>query len=303
MNLQVIKNRIAKVLAYTVTAILFLFISSFLVLQIPPVQSYFISNFLKNFTEVTGFRTTVGGFRMLWFDRLELENVAVLDPEGNKMISAQTILINFKLSQLFEKKNVNIDGVYLDSAHVLLTKVNEIDSLRDLNINVFIANINAHYGGSGRGGKPPKINIGEAFINQSQFTYINQDRDTVPKGFDYNHFSLSVDEGQLNSFVILGDTTEFNLRTLIAQDLKTKFKVNQLSTFFRLCQTSMEFVGLDLHAGESVITDTILFKFQGLRALNEFVENVSIHANLINTTLYPSDLEFFAPGVVFSMVL
>jgi hypothetical protein len=69
---------------------------------------------------------------MLWFDRLELENVAVIDPEGNKMISAKTILINFKLSQLFEKKNVNIDGVYLDSAHVLLTKVDEIDSLRDL---------------------------------------------------------------------------------------------------------------------------------------------------------------------------
>jgi hypothetical protein len=298
MNLQVIKNRIAKILAYTVTAILFFFISAFLILQIPPVQSYFISKFLKNFTAVTGFRTTIEGFRMLWFDRLELERVAVIDPEGNKMISAKTILINFKLSQLFEKKNINIDGVYLDSAHVLLTKVNEIDSLRDLNMNVFIANINAHYGGtSGGGGSPPKINIGEAFINKSQFTYINQDRDTVPKGFDYNHFSLSVDEGQLNSFVMLGDTTEFNLRTLIAQDIKTKFKVNQLSTFFRLCQTSMEFVGLDLHAGQSVITDTVLFRYQGLTALNEFVNNVRIHANLVNTTIYPKDLEFFAPGV------
>jgi hypothetical protein len=298
MNLQVIKNRIAKVLAYTVTAILFVFISAFLILQIPPVQNYFIGKFLKNFTTVTRFTTTVEGFRMLWFDRLELERVAVIDPEGNKMISARTILINFKLSQLFEKKNVNIDGVYLDSAHVLLTRVNDSDSSRDLNINVFIANINAHYGGkSGGGGSPPKINIGEAFINQSQFSYINQDRDTVPRGFDYNHFSLSVDEGQLNSFVILGDTTEFNVRTLIAQDLKTKFKVNQLSTFFRHCQTSMEFIGLDVHAGESVISDTIIFKFNGNRELNDFVEKVRIHTNLRNTTIYPKDLEFFAPGV------
>ena len=298
MNLQVIKNRIAKILAYSVTAILFFFISAFLILQMPPVQNYFISKFLKNFTTVTGFATTVGGFRMLWFDRLELERVAVIDPEGNKMISARTILINFKLSQLFEKKNVNIDGVYLDSAHVLLTKVLEPDSLRDLNINVFIANINAHYGGSGRGGgSPPKINIGEAFINQSQFSYINQDRDTVPKGFDYNHFSLSVDEGQLNSFVIIGDTTEFNVSTLIAEDLKTKFKVNQLSTFFRHCQTSMEFIGLQVHAGESVISDTVIFKFNGNRELNEFVDKVRIHANLRNTTIYPKDLEFFAPGV------
>jgi hypothetical protein len=298
MNLQVIKNRIAKILAYFVTAILFLVISAFLILQIPPVQNYFISKFLKNFTTVTGFTTTVGGFRMLWFDRLELERVAVIDPEGNKMISAKTILINFKLSQLFEKKNVNIDGVYLDSAHVLLTKVNEVDSLRDLNINVFIANINAHYGGSsGGGGNPPKINIGEAFINQSQFSYINQDRDTVPKGFDYNHFSLSVDEGQLNGFVILGDTTEFNVHTLIAEDIKTKFRVNQLSTFFRHCQTSMEFIGLEVHAGESVISDTIIFNFNGNRELNDFVNKVRIHANLRNTTIYPRDLEFFAPGV------
>ena len=60
------------------------------------------------------------------------------------------------------------------------------------------------------GGKSPKINIGEAFVNQSQFTYINQDQDSIKTGFDYNHFSLSVDEGQLKSFVILGDTTEFS---------------------------------------------------------------------------------------------
>jgi len=297
MNLQVIKNRIAKILAYTVTAILFLLISAFLVLQIPPVQNYFISKFLRNFTHVTGFTTTVGSFRMLWFDRLELDRVAVIDPEGNKMITAREIMINFKLSQLIDDRNVNIDGIYLDSAHVFITKILETDSLRDLNLNVLIANINAAYGGSGGGGKPPKINIGEAFINRSQFTYVNQDRDTIKTGFDYNHFSLSVDEGQLNSFVILGDTTEFNLRTLIAQDLQTKFKVNQLSTFFRVCQTSMEFVGLDLHAGESVISDTVLFSYQGLRALNDFVENVRIHAHLDKTTIYPKDLAHFAPGV------
>lgn len=296
MNLQVIKNRLSKVLAYTFTALLFLLVSCFLILQIPPVQNYFIGKFLKDFTRFTGFTTTIESSQMLWFDRLELEDVTVYDPEGNKMITAKQILINFKLTQLLDGRNVNIDGVYLDSAHVYLTKINESDTSRDLNMNVFIANINAHYGGSG-GGKAPKINIGEAFINRSQFTYIDQYRDTIKNGFDYNHFSLSVDEGQLNSFVILGDTTEFNLRTLIAQDTKTKFRINQLSTFFRLCQTSMEFVGLNLQAGESTVTDTVLFRYDGLVAMNSFVEKVRIHANLNNTIIDPKDLAFFAPGV------
>jgi hypothetical protein len=119
---------------------------------------------------------------MLWFDRLELTGVNVYDLEGNRMIGAKEILINFKLSQLIQGRDVNIDGIYVDSAHVYLTKIHETDTSRDLNINVFIDRINQGYssgGGTGTG-KPPKINIGEAFLNHSQFTYINQDQDTTP---------------------------------------------------------------------------------------------------------------------------
>lgn len=297
MNLQVIKNRLKKALAYTVTAIVFLIISAFLVIQIPPVQNYFVGDFLKSFTQITGFNTTIEGFQMLWFDRLQLEGVSVIDPEGNKMIRAKKILINFKLSNLVRRQHVNIDGVFLDSAHVFLTKINESDTSRDLNFNVFIAAINEHYGGTSGGGKSPKINIGEAFVNQSQFTFINQDRDTIRNGFDYNHFSLSVDEGQLNSFVILGDTTEFYLRTLIAEDLHTKFKIDQLSTFFRWCQQSMEFTGLNLKAGQTIISDTVIFRYENARALNDFVSKVRVHANFSNTVIDPKDLALFAPFV------
>lgn len=299
MNLQVIKNRIQKVLAYTITAFIFLLVSAFLILQIPPVQNYFIGKFLKDFTHITGFETTVKSFRMLWFDRLELQHVSVYDPAHNQMIKAREILINFELSQLWENKNVNIDGVFVDSAHVFVTRIDESDTSRDLNMNVFIYRINQGYssGSGGKRGKPPKINIGEAFVNRSQFTYVNQDRDSVRTGFDYNHFSLSVDEGQLSSFVILGDTTEFNVSTLIAEDIASKFRVKQISTFFRVCQKSMEFTGLNVQAGQSVISDTVVFSYNRLRDLNDFVSKVKIHAHLDNTVVYPKDLAFFIDGV------
>ncbi len=80
---------------------------------------------------------------------IELGRVTVYDPEGNKMIRAEEILVNFKLTELLQGRNVNIDGVFVDSAHVFLTKINESDSSRDLNLNVFIANINEHSGGGG----------------------------------------------------------------------------------------------------------------------------------------------------------
>ncbi len=149
MNLQVIKNWIRNILAYTIIAVLFLLISAFLILQMPPVQNYFIGKFLKNFTEITGFKTSIKSFRMLWFDRLELQEVSVYDPANNQMIKAREILINFKLSQLWDNRNVNIDGVFVDSAHVFVTKINESDTSRDLNMNVFIAKVNEGYS-SGR---------------------------------------------------------------------------------------------------------------------------------------------------------
>src|SRR5690606_5232432 len=188
----------------TITSILFLIISAFLFLQMPPVQKRVISFYLNDFSEVTGFKSTITTFKMLWFDRLELGGVTIYDPEGNQMIRAGEILINFKLSQLIEKRDINIDGIYLDSAHVFVTKINDSDTSRDLNLNVLIKRINENFSsGSSSGTRPPRINIGEAFINRSQFSFNNQDKDSIKNGFNYNQFSLAVDEGQLKSFAII----------------------------------------------------------------------------------------------------
>jgi hypothetical protein len=296
MNLQVIKNRIKKIFAYTVTSALFLIIAGFLILQLPPVQNRIIRFYLKDFSQVTGFKSTIEGFKMLWFDRIELSGVTVYDPEGNKMIRADEIMINFKLSKLLEEKDVNIDGIYLDSTHVLLSMLKESDTSRDLNINILIARINEKFAGSG-GGKSPIINIGEAFVNKSQFTYFNKYVDSVKTGFNYNQFSVAIDEAQLREFMIIGDTTEFHVRTMIANDIATGFSIKQLSTFFRLSQGGMEFTGLDLRAGESIVKDTIVFTYSRQRDLNDFISKVRIHANFSNTIVNHRDLALFAPGV------
>lgn len=233
---------------------------------------------------------------MLWFDRLQLQGVTIYDPANNKMISVKKLMVNFRLSHLLQNRNVDIDGVYVDGAQVFLTKINESDTSRDLNLNVFINQINEKYSSGGGGGKTPKIHIGEATVDESEFRYVDQDHDTVRYGFDYNHFALHVDETQLEHFVILGDTIEFNVNTMIVQDQKSKFNVHQLSTFYRLSQGGMEFTGLNLQAGKSVIADTVIFKYSSLRDLNDFVDKVKIHSTFNNTIIDPNDLAVFAPG-------
>ena len=296
MNLQGIKKRLVKILVYTVTSIIFLLVSSFLILQLPGVQRALAKQYLSGFSQVIGFKTTFTSIRFSWFDRLVLDNVVIEDTEHNEMIGVKRIMINYKFSNLLQDESLNIDAVYIDSARVFLTKIGGLDSTSRLNINEFIKQINEQYGSETKGpGKARKINIGEAIVTNSRFAYDNTGRDSL-RGFDYNHFTLDIDEAQLQNFIALGDTVEFAVNTLTAYDQKTNFGINQLTTFFRISQKSMEFRGVNLKAGRSTITDTIIFNYDSQADLNDFVNKVSIHAHLNKTLVHPADLALFAPA-------
>ena len=288
MNKQVIKNRIRKIIAYTVTSIGFLLISAFLTLQIPAVQEYLISQYLGGFSSAIGFKSSVDSFRLLWFDRLELEGLKVLDPVNNKMITAKKLLVNFELSQLLTNGDVNIDGVAVTEANVYLTYIPETDTSTNLNIQIFLDRINEQFASSSGGsGRTPRVNIGEAILSQSKFTYIDQERDSIKTGFNYNQFSFDVNEAQLQNFLILGDTTQFNITSLLATDPQSGLTIKELTTFFHLSQTSMQFDDLNAKVNDSFIGDSIVFSFNGQRELSDFNDKVRMHGHLRNTILQP----------------
>ena len=296
MNLQGIKKRIAKILVYTITSIIFLLISSFLILQLPGVQRALAKQYLQGFSQVIGFKTTFSSIRFSWFDRLVLDDVMIKDHEDNEMIGVKRLMINYKFSSLFQGNHLNIDAVYIDSARVFFTKIGGLDSVTRLNINEFIKQINEQYGSTGKGGKARQINIGEAIINNSRFAYDNTGRDSL-SGFDYNHFAVNISDAQLQNFMALGDTVQFDVNSLAAADQKTNLEIKQLSTFFRISQKALEFRGVNLKAGQSTITDTVIFNYDSQADLNDFVNKVNIHAHLKDAILHPRDLSLFAPAM------
>jgi hypothetical protein len=292
MNLQGIKRRIAKILVYSVTGLIFLLIYSFLILQIPAVQKVIARQLLGNISEVIGFKTTIQSMRFSWFDRLVINGITIEDPEHNQMITVNRLVVNYKIKSLFQDRDLNIDAVEVDSARVYFAKIIEGDS-QNLNINVFINRINDHYGKSG--GRAPRINIGEALVNRSQFSLDNNGKDSL-SGFDYNHFTVLINNAELQNFMALGDTVQFAVNSLKAKDKKTNFGIHQLSTFFRISQAALEFQGISLNAGRSYIADTVIFKYDSQLALNDFVHQVDVHAHLVNTIIHPEDLALFAPA-------
>jgi hypothetical protein len=297
MNLQVIKIRVLfwlkTLILYGVYIALLLVISSFFILQIPAVQSSLAKRLLRNFSEVSEFKTSIEGLEFYWFDRVIIKGLRIEDPEQNIMIGVNRLMVNFKFTGIFQdSKDIRLDAAVVDSARVNFKTINDGDSVRDLNINVFVSRINAMSGSAAGGGG--KVTIGEAIVRNSHFDY-NTDRDTLMAKFDPNHFSVSLPDAELQNFVIVRDTVQFNVRTLTAMEDKIDFKIHELTTFFRLSQQGMQFEGLKLRAGQSVIADTLLFQFTGQKDLGAFVDSVSIHATFSETVIHPDDLALFAP--------
>ncbi len=296
MKWQVIKNwgwlRLKRVLLYGSYLTLILLVVAFFFLQLPVVQEALIGRYLRNFSKVTNFPIKFDKFHLRWYDQLEIEGLEIKDSEKNTLIAIQKLNINFRLRSLLNNDDINIDGVDLKGATVNLKSIQENDSSKNLNINIFIDKINEQFSSGAGGGKSPKINIGEIALENSKFSFDETELDSISKGFDYHHFKLDI-EADLNAFRVIGDTIEFNLNSLQAQDQKTGLKVNDLSTFFRISQTDMEFLGMKLSVGKSFISDTIILNYKSQKDLSDFNNKVNIKALLRNTIIDPIDLALF----------
>lgn len=273
------------------------FTLAFFILQIPYVQTTLTNRYLKSFSQVTGFPATVEETSLRWYDRLELDSVVIKDPEGNPMIAVDNLLVNFELSSLFADKNVNIDGVDLKGADVRLIRIKESDTTNNLNINIFIKRINEMSAGGSKGPSSAKLNIGEIELENSKFTYNEADRDSIKNGFDYRHFHLAVDDGDILNFQVIGDTIQFKLNTLQIEEQRSKLAIKDLRTYFRISQSSMEFLDLHLTAGKSFVSDTIIFKYNSQEDLSDFNTKVNIFAKLKSTVLNPEELNLFSYGL------
>ena len=274
MKWQVIKFRVLKwlkrIVVYGFFATLAFTIIGFSILQIPSVQKSLVNRITGGFSKISGFDIKFERFYILWYDRLEITGLEITDPQHNSMIEAGELFVNFSLASVYKNKDINLDAISLKGGVVNLVTIPDSDTTKDLNINVFIAEINKQLSSGKRGGRSPKIKIGEVLVEQSMFSMNQTDEDSVRNGFDFNHFRVALDGGNLNNFKVIGDTIEFQVESLLIKDQKTQLTVKELSTFFRISQSSMEFQGLNMNFNKSHVTDTIIFTYKNQRDLNDF---------------------------------
>lgn len=289
---QVIKKGIGKTVlwaAITFIVMLLLLISA---LQIPFIQTKAVKELTDFVSEKIQFPIAIGYVNIQWFDMLLLEDVIIKDPTGVEMISVEELLVDFEISSLLDKQNINIDAVTLTESDVKIIKNSAVNGL---NINQFIKNLREWLASDKPAKKAPLFTIDEIYISNSNFSINDPTRDSIHTGFDYYHFNLVDIDLKAENFLVVADTLEFDLKSLTTKDPVTELSVNEMSTFYRLSKQEMQFFGLNLKLNESVIRDTVILKYNNTEALSSFTDSVSFEANLDATVINSKDLALFAP--------
>ena len=278
-------------LAYAAIVLLF---ASFFILQIPYVQTQVARTVLASVSEQTGFQASLKKIEFFWFDRIRITGLKITDPEGNDMFDIQSLRLNFSFSGLFQGSSYALDAALIDSAKVHLASIQENDSLRNLNINVFVHRLST--GPKKPAKHAPAITFGEVLLKNGLFIY-QSDRDSIKNGFDYNHFHIALADAEIQRLLIQDDTVSFNVLSLQAEELNSGFAIHQLRTFFRFSDYGLEFPGIQLQAGKSYIADTVIFRFTGQNDLDTFIDSVYAEINFHEAIIHPADLALFAPGM------
>lgn len=298
MKLQVIKNKVLywlrAVLAYTAYASIVLLFASFFLLQIPYVQTRITRSVLSSISEQTGFQASIKNVEFFWFDRLRITGLKLTDPEGHDMFDVRSLRINFSFSGLFQGKTYALDAVLIDSAKVHLATIRENDSLSNLNINVFIHRLST--GPKKPDTRAPAITFGEVLLKNGRFIYQSA-RDSIKTGLDYNHLDVAIADAEIQRMLIQDDTVSFDVQSLRAEEINTGLVIHQLRTFFRFSDYGLEFPGIYLQAGKSLIADTVVFRFTGQDDLDNFIDSVYAEINFRDAIIHPADLALFAPGM------
>jgi hypothetical protein len=296
MNWQFIKNRLLlwlrRLVLYGGYLLVLFTVLSFLALQMRVVQETLLERYTKKLTELTGFPVSFQSFYFSWWDYLHLEEVQIKDPENNVLLAAKTVHLKFDLTSVYSQGGINVDGASLEGAQVRLQNIGT-DSTRRLNLNVWLERINQAFSTGTGSGKSARINIGEISLRNSEFVYADSSHEKQVARFDPAHLHFVIEDGLLSNFKVIGDTTQFVVQNLQAEEINSSLPIRKLQTFFRYSRTGLEFYNLQFETDQSRVGDTLVFAYNSPNDLSNFTHKVRMDLRLKNSLIHPEDLTKF----------
>ncbi len=250
----------------------------------------FLADYLKGDTTI---KDTTKGSWQVSFKFLKVNNAEFryLDQKTHLdlVIHAEKLRSTFYLSDL-DHQHFIASKVLLDGAYVSIHQLNR--SLDSLEVVPGIGEIDTIY---------PHLNTKEfqLLVNQLDLKNIRLSIDDDRKeksliGIDMFHLDLTDLNLSISDGAFIKDTIFADIRNLSFNE-KSGFSLNQMKTLVKLTPKYADCRELFLKTDYSVIRNAVKMKFDSFHAFYDFVNEVTLDADLEGSLIDSRDVAFFAP--------
>mgnify|MGYP001792362587 FL=1 len=278
--------------------VLFLFTILVGAVQIPKIQTQLVQYLAQTITERTGFSTSIQGVHIKWFDTGVLDGVTILDDENRPMIIANQLTVDFDIRTIVDNGNIFIDEAQVKGG-VLNLRKDGINST--LNITRFIDTVKSILR-KPRNPKvrssPPVFTIQDVGLEEVTFQFYDAGKNLLPDRFDYNHFTLYDIYADASNLRIVSDTLQVDVHHMRGYEPDYDFTIHNFTGFYQFTNQSMLFDDFEVHAGNSILRDSLVFNYRTKASLGYFNDSVTLVANIKDSELHTQDLARFAPTLL-----
>nr|MCU0354861.1 hypothetical protein [Cytophagales bacterium] len=253
---QFVKRVVARVI-YSIPLWLLLVLGVLAALQTTTVQTYLASHATRYLSDKIGYPIDIEYLNVRWPDYVVARNVRILDREQNRMIEVGELQVDFQWATLIDGKNIFLDKVVVKNGSIRLVRNNRV---KGLNIDGFIAELDKLLNPprkTKRKGPPPVFEIEQAWLNNVQFSFDDQRKDTIRDGFDYYHFAIDSIQGLAHHLRFVADTIQTDIENLQGQDNRTNLDIHRLTSQFMYTRHSIALSAMKLDVGNSTLGESI----------------------------------------------
>jgi hypothetical protein len=304
LNIKIYLKKAVRIFLKSILVIALMLLAvvvlAYYAIQLPVVQTRLVQEATKKISEKLGGTVSIGKAKITWLDEMTFEDVLIKDLKGRDMIALKEIYINSKTNFSFNPKDIikfdnNLDYIMLKNPNFKLVK----EENGELNFDRWLAKINKLANPNPKPSKTENnkpFSIDNAYIQNGVFTLKDPRVKRFSKDqFDYNNFTFSDLNVNLENFFIQGDTIKFKAPVLKAVDKRSGLKIKDLKANFFYCKSQMELSGLNALINNSVLKDYIGFFYERPSAFNHFNSQVRMLANLKDCKFDAQDIALFAP--------
>ncbi len=282
------KAKLRKILLVLLLGTLLFAGLAVVLLRSRPVQKYVagkVAAYLSNEWKV---KVEIGGLETDFFHALTLERVLIGDRSNDTLFSF--LRIHARINAV-NTRNHQLGLSLFECANGLVNLgIHKQDSGQ--NINFLIDYFTPKKKRTG-----PKViwemRAQKVLLRNMEYRNFDDHEPAPLKGsFDPYHISFSNINARLDTFLLFDDSLHFGVRSLRATE-RSGMEIRNLKSQCRISYYAMDFLGFQLESGQSIIGDTLRFRYTGYQAFSDFNEAVMLQGRIHQSRLGINDLGIF----------